>query len=159
MSPHLLPLLLLEELVGVRRVGLRLQEEEEEEVVVVVLLLLLLRGLFKARLERRHAKSKIRSAPVICQTLHTSHFTLHTSHVTRHTSHVTRHTSHVTRHASQAFYANHNRKRGALRKENMRSMRAPAAEGCTARFVLTFALQRVHASCCASLTSHITHHT
>ena len=50
----------------------------------------------------------------------TSHVTRHTSHVTRLTSHVTRHTSHVTRHTHQAFYANHNRKRGALRKENMR---------------------------------------
>jgi len=76
----------------------------------------MLRGLFKGRRRRQRAKSRIRLAPAA---LHVSHVTCHMS------SHVARHTSHVTRHTSQAFYANHNRKRGALRKENMRLVGAP----------------------------------
>ena len=90
------------------RVGLQLQEEEEEGAVEQALLLML-RGLFKGRRRRQRAKSRIRLAPTA----------LHVSHVTCHMS------SHVARYTSQAFYANHNRKRGALRKENMRLVGAP----------------------------------
>ncbi len=104
-------------------VELHLQEvlvEEEEEAHP------LLRGLYKARREKLHAKSRTRLEDASHVTRHTSHVTRHTSHITRHTSHVTRHTSHIT----QAFYANHNRKRGALRKEAMRCAHCHVTSAC-----------------------------
>ncbi len=55
-----------------------------------------LQELFKARPARRRAKSRIRSR-VAASPL-----------------------SHALSHLQQALYANHNRKRGALRKESMR---------------------------------------